>query len=66
MMQNSMSEAAMLREILKQKEARIAELETKVKILEDKHWEECRQIAHYDDKLRKASHVIDAIVERMF
>lgn len=63
MMQNNMSEAAMLRDILKQKEARIAELENKIKVLEDKHWEECRQIAHYDNDLQMVSRVIDAIAE---
>lgn len=63
MMKNTMTEAAMLRDILKQKEARIAELETKVKILEDKHWDECRQIAHYDDQERKDKKLIDALVE---
>lgn len=66
MTKNTMTEASMLRDILKQKEARVAELETKVKILEDKHWEESRQIAHYDDNLRKASKVIDALVEGVF
>ena len=24
----------------------------RIKELEDKHWSECRQIAHYDDELR--------------
>lgn len=31
-----------------------AELKAQVEELTDKHWEECRQIAHYDDELKCA------------
>lgn len=34
--------------------AYVKELENKITELEDKHWEECIQIAHYDDELSKA------------
>ena len=30
-------------------------------ILTDKHWEECRQIALYDDQLRKAMQVLGKV-----
>ena len=33
-------------------EKRNAELEARVAELEEKHWNECRQIAHYDDELK--------------
>lgn len=36
-----------VKSLLDSKDKRIAELE-------DKHWGECRQIAHYDDELREA------------
>ena len=35
-------------------EKRNSELEAKVAELEGKHWNECGQIAHYSDELRKA------------
>ena len=41
-------------------EKRNAELEAKVAELEDKHWNECRQIAHYEDELRKAKKLLKA------
>lgn len=44
-------------------EKRNAELEAKVAELEDKHWNECRQIAHYEDELRKAKELLKAAVE---
>ena len=52
-------------------EKRNSELEAKVAELEDKHWNECRQIAHYDDELRsqndaayvRRSDVLDLITE---
>ena len=34
-------------------EKRNAELEARVAELEEKHWNECRQIAHYDDERKK-------------
>ena len=33
--------------------------------LESKHWNECRQIARYDDELRKAKELLKAAVEDM-
>ena len=41
------------------------DLEAKVAELEGKHWNECRQIAHYDDELRKAKDLLKAAVEGM-
>jgi hypothetical protein len=35
-------------------EKRNAELEVRISVLEDKHHNECGQIAHYDDELRQA------------
>lgn len=39
-------------------EAYVTELENKVAELEEKHWNECRQIAHYDDELSKAKELL--------
>ena len=39
-------------------EKRNAELEAKIAELEDKHWNECGQIAHYDDDLRQAKELL--------
>ena len=39
-------------------EKRNAELEAKVAELEDKHWNECRQIAHYDDELKTSDRLL--------
>ena len=36
-------------------EAYVTELEAKVAELEGKHWNECGQIAHYSDELRRAN-----------
>ncbi|MBQ6250192.1 hypothetical protein [Ruminococcus sp.] len=36
-------------------EKRCEELETRNAELEAKHWDECRQIAHYEDELRRAT-----------
>ena len=33
------------------------------KELEAKHWDECRQIAHYDDELKEAKRLLKAAVE---
>lgn len=44
-------------------EKRNEELEAKVAELEGKHWNECRQIAHYADELRKAKELLKAAVE---
>jgi hypothetical protein len=35
-----------------------AELEARIADLEDKHHNECRQIAHYSDELRKAKSLL--------
>ncbi len=35
------------------------------KELEAKHWDECRQIAHYDDELKEAKRLLKAAVEDM-
>ena len=39
-------------------EKRNSELEAKVAELEDKHWNECRQIAHYDDELKTSDRLL--------
>ena len=44
-------------------EKRNAELEARVAELESKHWNECGQIARYDDELRKAKELLKAAVE---
>lgn len=46
-------------------EKRNAELEAKVAELEGKHWNECGQIAHYDDELGQAKELLKAAVEDM-
>lgn len=33
-------------------------LKARIEELEEKHWNECRQIAHYDDELRKAKSLL--------
>lgn len=44
-------------------EKRNEELEAKVAELESKHWNECGQIAHYDDELRRTKELLKAAVE---
>ena len=39
-------------------EKRNSELEAKVAELEDKHWNECRQMAHYDDELKTSDSLL--------
>ena len=39
-------------------EKRNAELEARIAELEDKHWKECRQIAHYDDELKTSDRLL--------
>lgn len=39
-------------------EKRNAELEAKIAELEDKHYNECGQIAHYDDELGQAKELL--------
>ncbi|MGN0647148.1 MAG: hypothetical protein ACI4J3_00785 [Oscillospiraceae bacterium] len=46
MQTNPQSEASMLREIIRERDARIQELS-------DKHFAECMQIAKYDDEIKK-------------
>ena len=41
------------REKLESMEEELSTLRNKCKELEEKHWQECAQIAHYDDELRK-------------
>ena len=41
----------------------INKLNSKASELEDKHWNECRQIALYDDELRKAMALLESIGE---
>ena len=36
----------------------LAEWLTELKELEAKHWDECRQIAHYDDELKEAKRLL--------
>lgn len=38
-------------------------LKERIKELEEKHFSECGQIAHYDDELRKAKELLQAAVE---
>ena len=45
-------------------EKRNAELEAHIAELEDKHWNECRQIAHYSDELNEVNSYTE-IVEDM-
>ncbi len=44
-------------------EKRNAELEAKVAELEKKHWNECRQIAHYSDENAKLKELLRKAVE---
>lgn len=44
-------------------EKRNEELEVRVAELEDKHWNECRQIARYDDELKEAKRLLKLAVE---
>ena len=44
-------------------EAENTELKAHIAELESKHWNECGQIAHYDDELRKAKRLLKAAVE---
>ena len=44
-------------------EAYVTELENKVAELEAKHCNECRQIAHYSDELRKAKELLKTACE---
>ena len=40
-------------------------LKARIEELEEKHFNECRQIARYDDELRKAKELLKAAVEDM-
>ena len=40
----------------------LAEWLTELKELEAKHWDECRQIAHYDDELKEAKRLLNEAV----
>lgn len=39
----------------------ITDMINDIKDLFDKHWEECRQIALYDDELKKAMHLLKEV-----
>lgn len=43
-----------------------AELEARIADLEDKHHNECGQIAHYSDELKEAKRLLKAAVEDMY
>lgn len=49
---------AALEKRLETAEAENTELKARVAELEDKHWNECRQIAHYEDELRQANELL--------
>lgn len=49
---------AALEKRLETAEAENTELKARVVELEDKHWNECRQIAHYSDELRQANELL--------
>lgn len=38
-------------------------LKARISELEEKHWNECGQIAHYDDELKEAKRLLKAAVE---
>lgn len=40
-------------------------LKARIKELEDKHYNECAQIAHYDNELKEAKRLLKAAVEDM-
>ena len=40
---------------------KITDMNNDIKDLSDKHWEECRQIALYDDELKKAMHLLKEV-----
>ena len=63
MTDTDMLHMAALEKRLETAEAENTELKARVAELEDKHWNECRQIAHYDDELRKAKELLKAAVE---
>ena len=41
-------------------------LKERIKELEEKHWNECGQIAHYDDELKEAKRLLKSAVEDMY
>ena len=43
--------------------AYIKDLEVRISVLEDKHHNECGQIAHYDDELKAAKRLLKSAVE---
>lgn len=49
---------ASLEKRLETAEAENTELKARIAELDDKHWNECGQIAHYDDELRKAKSLL--------
>lgn len=63
MMINNMSEAAMLRDIIRDKDDEIDSLKAKIAELEDKHWNECWQIAHYQNEAEYKGIIISFMLE---
>ena len=53
---------AALEKRLETAEAENTELKARIAELEGKHWNECGQVAHYDDELRKAKELLKAAV----
>lgn len=45
--------------------AYVKKLESTISELEDKHWNECRQIAHYEEELTEAKRLLKAAMEDM-
>lgn len=43
--------------------AYIKKLESTISELEDKHWNECRQIAHYEEELTEAKRLLKFAIE---
>lgn len=39
------------------------QLDEQIKELEAKHWDECRQIAHYDDELKEAKRLLKSAID---
>lgn len=41
----------------------IKELNAKISELEDKHWNECRQITHYENELKEAKRLLKSAID---
>lgn len=53
---------AALEKRLEEAQAKNAELKACIAELEDKHWNECGQIAHYDDELGQAKELLHDVL----